>query len=234
MIIVGLTGGIASGKSSVSRILQSERIKVKVIDCDEIAKEVVQPGKWGHKRIVYAFGREVLDDSGIQIDREKLGQLVFGNETARRKLNKATHWPVFIQLVWRIFLSWLQWRLIIVVDMPLLFETGSHKFCSKTVVVYCSRQQQIERMIARDGPTRTLVDATNRVDAQMALDSKRNKADFVIENSGGPQDLLPQVQTLLQAGLRHNRWSLRSLVFSPAAVVFGLGLGFALAVKFSS
>lgn len=219
MLIIGLTGGISSGKSSVSRILAQKG--VRVIDCDEIAKEIVQPGRWGHKRVLHAFGRDVLSDSG-QIDREKLGKLIFNNEKARKKLNKATHLPVFVQVLWRIFLSWLQLRPLVVVDMPLLFETASNRYCSKTVVVYCSQQQQIERMMARDGPTRTLADAAARVVAQMPLQLKREKADFLIDNSGDYEDILPQVEALLQCRLKHNRWSIRSLLFSP--VTLGLGL----------
>jgi dephospho-CoA kinase len=222
MIIVGLSGGIASGKSSVTRILRERGFHV--IDCDEIAKDVVQPGNWGYKRVIHAFGKDVCLDSG-QMDREKLGKLIFDSKSMRDKLNKATHLPVFIQLVWRIVLSWLRLRLLVVIDMPLLFETGSHRYCSKSIIVYCTKQQQIERMMARDGPSRTLEDATARVEAQVPLAVKREKATFTIDNSGSPADLFQQIDILLENGLRRSRWSIRSLLLSPVAV--GLGLVFA-------
>lgn len=179
------------------------------------------PGRWGHMRIFQAFGPEVLAEDG-GLDRERLGRLVFGNEAARRKLNKVTHLPVFSTLLWRIFLSWLRFKPLVVVDMPLLFETSSHRYCSKIVVVCCSKEQQIERMMKRDGPARNREDATLRVEAQMSLDSKRNQASIV---SGGPEDLRPQIEVLLLSGLKPSRWSvLKHIIFSPVAV--GLGLLF--------
>jgi dephospho-CoA kinase len=225
MLIFGLSGGIASGKSSVTRILRERGIHV--IDCDEIAKEVVQPGKWGYRRVIHAFGTGVSLDSG-QLDREKLGKLIFDSKPMRDKLNKATHLPVFVQLVWRIVLSWLRLRPLVVIDMPLLFETGSHRYCSKSIVVYCSKQQQIERIMTRDGPSRTLEDATARVEAQMPLAVKREKATFTIDNSGSPADLIQQIDLLLKSRMRRSRWSIRSLLLSPVAV--GLGLVFAVMI----
>ena len=225
MQIIGLTGGIASGKSSVSRILTQSGIPL--LDCDEIAKEVVKPGRWGHRRIVHAFGPSVLAADG-GIDRERLGKLVFGNDAARKKLNKATHLPVFTTLLWRIFLSWLQLKPLVVVDMPLLFETSFHRYCSSAIVVYCSKDQQIGRMMKRDGPARTLEDARARVEAQMSLDIKRERASIVILNDGSAEELRPQVEALLKNRLQPNRGSmLKHIILSPISIGLGVIVGVA-------
>eukprot|EP00882_Tetradesmus_deserticola_P010993 GHRQ01011627.1.p1 GENE.GHRQ01011627.1~~GHRQ01011627.1.p1 ORF type:complete len:167 (+),score=46.77 GHRQ01011627.1:326-826(+) len=139
MLVVGLTGGIATGKSTVTRQLIS--LGVPVIDCDRIAHDTACKGSWGYRRIVAALGRDILDGRG-EVDRARLGQLVFADAAARRRLNMATHAPVAWQLLRQLVGHWLRFRRLVVVDMPLLFETGTHKLTSSNVVVACSPELQ--------------------------------------------------------------------------------------------
>lgn len=143
--LVGLTGGICCGKSTVVNIIRSLDAEgsicprdpssratvarhVGVVDCDLIAREVVKPGAWGYRRVVSAFGSSILREDGT-LDREKLGGLVFNDASARKRLNTATHLPILIRMVTQILKLWLWQRChIVVVDMPLLYEIGFQRF----------------------------------------------------------------------------------------------------------
>ncbi|KAL6753365.1 dephospho-CoA kinase domain-containing protein, partial [Haematococcus lacustris] len=118
MKIVGLTGGIASGKSTATQRLRHAGIIV--IDCDVIARECTLKGRWGFRQVVTAFGHGILDASG-GIDRDKLGSMVFKDSSLRRKLNHATHLPVCCNLALQLTWHWLCCRRLVVLDMPLLF-----------------------------------------------------------------------------------------------------------------
>ncbi|ORX56342.1 dephospho-CoA kinase [Hesseltinella vesiculosa] len=193
MKLVGLTGGIASGKSTVSRLLQEEN--VPIIDADKIARDIVAPGRRANKLIRHHFGDEVFLPDG-HLDRPKLGQIVFGDEAKRKVLNSCTHPYVRLEMVKQVFYYWLTGYRVVVLDVPLLFESKLDRFVGTTVVVYCSEVLQLQRMMKRDGfDERT---ATQRLRAQKPLSEKVELADIVIDNSSDLSQLKIQVRQLVQ------------------------------------
>ncbi|RUO97053.1 dephospho-CoA kinase [Jimgerdemannia flammicorona] len=133
MKLVGLTGGIASGKSTVSRILKSQNIPI--IDADLIAREVVQPGRRAYQLIVKRFGRDILLPDG-NIDRQKLGSIVFADPEKRKMLNQCTHQYIRFEILRQFFSYWLAGEKVTVLDAPLLIESGLDKFMNVVVVIY--------------------------------------------------------------------------------------------------
>jgi len=133
MFIVGVTGGVATGKSSVSRVFKD--LGCQVVDADEIAREVVEPHKAAWKAIVSNFGKEILLPSG-EIDREKLGKIVFEDGVKRRMLNKCTHPSIYKSICWKLFKSFITGEKFVILDLPLLYESGwAVLFLVKYVIV---------------------------------------------------------------------------------------------------
>jgi dephospho-CoA kinase len=184
MLLAGLTGGIASGKSLVARTLKD--LGARVIDADKIVHGLLEPGQEAWNEIVIYFGTNILlpDKS---IDRRKLGSIVFGDAGKRAWLNALLHprvFDVFTQQVKHI--AEHQPDAVVIFDAALLIETGFHKKMSKTIVVYAEVEQQIERLIARDCFTRE--QALARIRSQMPLSEKRTIADYVIDNTGSREN----------------------------------------------
>ncbi|CAN8071399.1 unnamed protein product [Agarophyton chilense] len=182
--IIGLTGGIATGKSTVSAIWRSRDITI--IDADKIARDVVQPGKPAYWLLKRHFGPSVFNPDGT-LNRPKLGKLVFSDPRQRNALNLRTHPFIMFGMLSQLFVAvFIKWKPIIVLDTPLLFESGTLlPFCSATVVVSCSPQQQLERLVRRDsGQGMTEEEAKRRIGSQMSLDEKKKRAKFVIDNTG--------------------------------------------------
>mmetsp|Transcript_6140 Transcript_6140/g.16304 ORF Transcript_6140/g.16304 Transcript_6140/m.16304 type:complete len:241 (+) Transcript_6140:141-863(+) len=192
MLLVGLTGGIASGKSTVSKSLREEG--QAVVDCDAIAHAVTARGRWGFKRVVQAFGAACLTPEG-EIDREKLGRLIFNSPTERRKLNAATHLPVGVELLRQVLWHWAKCTQVLYIDMPLLFETGAYKWMARNVVVVVDTDMQVSRLQARDQITTEA--ALSKVKSQMPLDSKVARADHVVDNRGSIEQTKSQVSSLV-------------------------------------
>lgn len=179
---VGLTGGIASGKSTVARIFAD--LGVGVVDADAIAREVVAPGSEGLAEVVETFGTGVLAPDG-SLDRKKLGGIVFADADARAKLNAITH-PRIGRLSTE--------RMAALADGPvpylmyeaaLLVETGIFRSFSALVVVAVPRSVQVDRLMRRDGIEQREAEA--RIDAQLPLEEKTKVADYVIDNSGSDE-----------------------------------------------
>ncbi|MEN8181066.1 MAG: dephospho-CoA kinase [Myxococcota bacterium] len=191
--VIGLTGGIGSGKSTVSRML--ETLGATVIDADRITREVQAPGGAVLERIAESFGTGVLDASGA-LDREALGAIVFRDAEARRRLNAIVHPAVGAEMARRIEEARGAGDPLVVVDVPLLLETGRAAGFEAVVVVYCRESQQIERQIAREGYTRE--EALRRVRAQLSIEEKRGRADHVIDNSGSLAETERQVRELFE------------------------------------
>lgn len=191
--VVGLTGGIGSGKTTVSRLLRE--LGATVVDADAVVHELQAAGSPLLGRIVEAFGEDVLLASG-ELDREGLGARVFGDEDARRRLNAIVHPAVGIEMARRVDEARRAGAPLVVVDVPLLLETGRGGF-DAVVVVYCTEAQQIERQRARDGAS--LEEARQRVAAQLSIEEKRRRADHVIDNSGSPEETERQVRALYAA-----------------------------------
>ncbi len=190
-IIVGLTGGIAAGKSTVVAILKQY---FPIIDADQIARQIVMPGTIGLKEIVSEFGQQVLQDDGT-LNRHLLGKIVFSNAQQLAKLNKITA-PLIRQSIMHKIDNWRYQNVPLgVLDMPLLFEQHYQSICDQIVVVNIKRQIQIERLMKRNNFSR--IEAIQRIDSQMPLSQKVKKADIVIDNNGTLLQLRNEVLSLV-------------------------------------
>lgn len=190
---VGLTGGIASGKSTVSRHLVERSIPV--IDADEIAREVVKAGSSGLKAVVTEFGTDILQPDG-SLDRRKLGQKVFGNPDLLHKLESITH-PLIREETRRRRCMYedLQ-KPLAIYDIPLLFETKAEEQFDAIVVVSSTLEQQRERLRRRNQLTPEEIEM--RIASQIPLKFKEEKADFVLQNNRDEQHLLREIDRLVR------------------------------------
>ena len=223
MLIVGLSGGIACGKSAVSARLSSHH-RLTVVDLDELARRVVAPGRTAHRRIVDRFGAGVLRADG-SVDRDALGALIFTDRSARRALNSITHLPILWELLCDLASAHAAGARIVVLDAPLLFESSLHLLCGTTVVVHVATSAQLERLKLRDG--RTDEEAEQRIAAQMPLSTKVARADHLIDNNGHLKATHALVDGLVvQLAAQAATWSFRGLVqcalLALAACVAGL------------
>jgi len=180
MFIVGLTGGVASGKTAVSEVLREEG--AYIIDADQIARELVQPHGPAWNELVRAFGKEILQGDG-SIDRKKLADRVFVDPNRRKRLNQILH-PLITEEMDRRTREIGQKNpgAIVVIDAPLLIEVGYHRRVDKVMVVVSTRTDQIERQKARDGINSE--QALRILSSQMPVEEKVKVADFVIRNEG--------------------------------------------------
>jgi len=197
--VIALSGGIGSGKSTVSAMLRA--LGAVVIDADEIVHRLQAPGAPMVAELAAAFGPGILDAGGA-LDRKRLGALVFGNPELRRRLNAIVHPKVGIEVARQLDEARRSGAALVVLDIPLLFESraaGARGGASAlpfeaTVLVYAPRAVQIERTMARDGCS--AAEAEARVAAQMPIDDKRALADHVIDNGGSLADTERQVRAL--------------------------------------
>ncbi|MDQ3972989.1 MAG: dephospho-CoA kinase [Actinomycetota bacterium] len=192
MFLVGLTGGIASGKSTVAQRLVVHG--AELIDADVIAREVVVPGKPAWRKIVEHFGDEVLDQDGF-VDRSRLGRLVFDSPDKRALLNEITHPPVMKEIAERLEVL-TAFDGLVVVDVPLLVETGFQRGCEAVVVVASRPETQVRRLVELRGMTEQ--EARNRVDAQAPMDDKLAVATHVLWNEEGLAELEAQADRLAE------------------------------------
>ncbi|MFH0823442.1 MAG: dephospho-CoA kinase [Pseudomonadota bacterium] len=193
MRIIGLTGGIASGKSSVSNMFKEAGIPV--ICLDEAARKTADPGGAAIEAIRAAFGEDVLDDQG-GLDREAMAGIVFKDAGKRRLLESIIH-PIVARETDRMAADYArQGNNMVIVDVPLLYEVGWDRKCDLVIVVYASRETQSARLMKRDGLTQE--QARLRLDAQMPIEDKRRLGNFVIDNSGSPDETRHQVLSLLE------------------------------------
>ena len=192
MLRVGLTGGLATGKTFVGRALAN--LGCHLLQADELGHAALEPGGGAYQGAIEAFGLEILDDGG-RIDRRRLGLRVFASPEDLARLNALVH-PVVIaqQQTWFEELERRDPRAIGVVEAAILIETGSYRRFSKLILAVCEPDRQIERAMKRDGLSREEV--LRRLDRQMPLDEKRRYADYVIDTSGDKAGTLDQVARL--------------------------------------
>ncbi|HSO18342.1 MAG TPA: dephospho-CoA kinase, partial [Desulfosarcina sp.] len=182
VIVAGLTGGIASGKSTVSRILADAG--ARVIDADRIAREVVIRGSPAYADIVAFFGREVLRKDG-EIDRSRLGDIIFNDPEKQARLNAIVHPRVFDRSERMIAdIAARTPGAVVILDVPLLLEAGMDRDLAELIVVYVPESLQLERLMRRDDIDAAA--AMARIRSQMPIEEKRRRATIVIDNSGGP------------------------------------------------
>ncbi|NIO11962.1 MAG: dephospho-CoA kinase [Deltaproteobacteria bacterium] len=189
--VAGLTGGIATGKSVVTALFQE--LGAKVVDADEIAREIVKPGESAWQEIVQAFGRDVLNQDQT-LNREKLRKLVFNDPAVRTKLNSIMHPRIRDRAQNKIAELTATGGELVLYVAPLFFENHVHHWLRPVILVSCDLATQKRRLKARDGLTEEEVE--NHLRAQMSLEDKKKLADFVIDNSGELQELRPQVTKL--------------------------------------
>jgi dephospho-CoA kinase len=184
MLIVGLTGGVASGKTAVSQVLKEEG--AYIIDADQIARELVQPHQPAWKELIRAFGQEILQEDG-SIHRKKLAAKVFADPEQRKLLNQILHPRIREEMGRRAKeIGQQDPEAIVVIDGPLLVELGDHRKMDKLIVVTSTRSQQLERLKDRDGANPE--EALRMVSAQMPLEEKLKFADIVIRNEGSLEE----------------------------------------------
>jgi dephospho-CoA kinase len=200
-LLVGLTGGIATGKSTVTALLRSP--SVRVVDADALAREVVEPGTPAHARIVAEFGRDVLQPDG-RLDRARLGELVFPDPAKRKWLESVTH-PAIRARFERIMVELEREGFdgILIWDAALLVESGGHKKMDKVVVVTTDPDTQLRRLMARDGSSEAAARA--RTASQMPLAVKARAGDYVIDNSGTRAQTEARVREVYRALLEDLR-----------------------------
>jgi len=198
MLRVGLTGGLASGKSFVGRSLAD--LGCYLIRADEVGHQVLEPRAEAYDAVVLEFGTDILDPDRT-IDRRKLAALVFHDPVRLKKLNALVHPPVRART--RRLLE--EYEVdhphgIAVVEAAILVETGSYRDYARLILAVCGKEQQIERAMARDGLTREEV--LDRLSRQMPLEEKIQYADYVIDTSGTKENTMAQTRVVYESLLR--------------------------------
>ena len=194
MLIVGLTGGVASGKSVVSRILKEEG--AYLIDADQIARELVQPRTSAWEELVKVFGKEILQKDG-SIHRKQLAAKVFSDPTQRDLLNRTLHPRIKEEMGRRLkAIGQKDPEAIVVIDAPLLVETGDHREMDKVIVVISTEAQQIARLREREGMDQE--EARRIMASQIATEEKVKVADFVIRNEGSLEETERRAREVFQ------------------------------------
>jgi len=190
-MIVGLTGGIATGKSLVAGELK--RLGAHIIDADRVAREIVEPGKPAYNDIVKEFGPGIIQPDGT-VDRKALGNIVFCDPVALDRLNSITHPRIRERIREEAGRLSADGDAIVVLDIALLIEMGVRYEVEKIIVVYCDDEQQVQRLMERDNLTR--VEAQKRLSCQMDIKEKLKYADYVIDNSGPMDKTIEQARAL--------------------------------------
>jgi len=188
--VLGLTGGIGSGKSMVASMFA--QLGAEVIDADQLAREVVEPGQPALQEIATAFGSDVLMPDG-RLDRGKLARIIFADPVSRARLNAITHPRIQERMATEMALRGSRPGLLIL-DIPLLYENDRASTVGAVIVVWVDSKTQLRRLNERDGLT--VDEARQRIAAQMPLDEKRARADLVVDNSGSRENTRRQVEAI--------------------------------------
>ena len=198
MLVVGLTGGIASGKSTVSRRL-SEKHKIPIVDADRIARQVVEPGTKGFNQIVEYFGDKIPDiitEDGT-LNRPALGNWVFSHPADLKVLNGITHPAVRLAMLEEVMKYYVKGYRMCILDVPLLFEARLDTFCGVTISVVCDEDTQLERLQIRN-PNISKEEARNRIRSQMSTRERIGRSDYVIRNDSTLTDLYEKVDSIVR------------------------------------
>lgn len=218
MLILGLTGTIASGKSTASDYLRSHH-HVTIIDADVIAREVVQVGERAYKKIVLEFEPKIKDlllpDKSL--NRAALGKHVFENKQDLQRLNKIVHPAVRRRMLMLLLKSFFTFDPMVVLDIPLLFESKLNRICGKCLVISSVTEHQLERLLVRN-PEMSREDGLNRIGAQMPTEEKVKLADLVVKNDSSKQDLYDQLDEVVEKVKPRIFWTYLS-VFSPSILL---------------
>jgi dephospho-CoA kinase len=201
MTPVGLTGGIASGKTTVCCLLEAKGCTI--IDADVVAHKLLLRGQPGYEPVIKAFGRGILGDAG-EIDRGKLGAEVFGNRSKLEQLNQLLHPEVLRTIGAELEALKQVGDARVIVDASLMIESGFHRNFRRLILVTCTSAQQVERLMTRNGLTQE--QAQQRIALQMPLEEKRTFATDIIDNSGTQEGTRTQVNVLFE-NLERTAWT---------------------------
>lgn len=191
-LVPGLTGGLGTGKSTVAAYLKSHGWMV--IDADEISRDILKRGSPAFYRVVNAFGSSIIDKRSGEVDRNFLRHVVFNDPTKRRLLNRLTHPWIIATILWRIFKYRIcLWRRRVLVDIPLLFETGLNLVCGPVAVVYVSQDLQLRRLVSRDRASSAEL-LNSMIKSQLPLKEKVSLADIALDNNSTLENLYEQVK----------------------------------------
>lgn len=192
---IGLTGGIATGKSTVSRLLEARG--VRIVDADVIARDVMNPGQPLLAAVAARFGPEFLLPEG-GLDRRRMAEHIFNRPEERQALNAIVHPAIRAEIRRQVDAhEAADPQAIVAADIPLLYESGLEDLYEKIVVVYVPRPVQLTRLMERDKLTPE--QAEGRLNAQLDIEDKKRRADYVIDNAGSPEDTERQVDRLLES-----------------------------------
>ena len=192
MLRIGLTGGIATGKSTVSNYLKE--LAYPLVDADVIARQLVEPGQEGLERLVARFGREILDESGA-LNRQVFGQRLFGNAQLRQEVDQLLHPLIYEALEGESQRLAQAGAALAFFDIPLLYETGYDQKMDQVWVVYLPHDLQVERLMARNSWSQDQAEAA--IASQASIEAKRQRADLVIDNQGSLAVTFAQVDQAL-------------------------------------
>ncbi|PID15497.1 dephospho-CoA kinase [Sporosarcina sp. P34] len=192
-MIIGLTGSIASGKSTVANMLREKGYPI--VDADVIAREVVEPGSPLLDKIQQTFGKEVLREDGT-LNREQLGAIIFGDQVKRQQLNELMHPAIRGRMINQKEDYLTQGYQTVIMDIPLLFESNLQDYVEKIIVVSVTKQIQKQRLMARNEWTEAESDA--RIASQLDMDSKEQGADAVIYNNETLDETEKQLDAILE------------------------------------
>lgn len=195
-LIIGLTGGIVSGKSTVARMFKD--LGAKIVDADKLGHKVILPQGAAWKRIIKIFGKDILQKDQT-INRKKLGKIVFANQNLLKKLNKITH-PEIIKLIKKeislVKDDSKEEKKILIIDAALIYETKIDRLMDKIIVVYLDEEEQLKRLIKRNNLSEK--EALQKIKSQIPLKEKIEIADYVIDNSNSLDKTKEQVETIWQ------------------------------------
>lgn len=199
--VLGLTGGIASGKTTVSNHFKT--LQIPVIDADIIARKVMEPGQAALQKVVAAFGQDILLADGT-LNRKKLGEIVFTHPEKLEQLNKIVQKEIYTHILSEKEKFIMKGVPLIVLDIPLLFEAGYEDEVDEIMVVYTTHENQLKRLMKRNQLSEA--EAQARIQSQLSLNVKKEKADSVIDNNGSVEKTLEQVDAWLseQKGISPN------------------------------
>ncbi len=191
-LVIGLTGSIGTGKSTVSKMFKE--LNIAVIDADLIAKEVVEVNKPAYLEIVKEFGEKVLYENK-ELNRKALGNIVFNDEKSRKKLNSIVHPAIRQEMLKQKEALMKQKPKAIVMDIPLIYESGLENYVDKILVVYVTEETQLKRLMERDESTKE--EALSRMNSQISIEEKAKRADAIINNNGTVNESYAQLLNVL-------------------------------------
>lgn len=195
--VLGLTGGIASGKSTVSNYLYEQG--AVIVDADLAARQVVEPGAAGLAQLTAEFGQKIVDEAG-GLDRAALGKIIFNDQKKRELVNQILHPLIKKEMLAQVKLAEHKGTSLVILDIPLLFESHCEQYCDAVLVVDVTPEVQVQRLMERNNYSKA--EALARISSQMDPSTRRRLADFIVDNNGSQAETFKQVEQILEEILK--------------------------------